>query len=79
MFGDFFLAVPTSSSLARPNTMDGHTKTLIIHPVSVVPGFPVGDKFVLLSMGAAVGALLLFFGGIATASGGRNGLLAATR
>jgi len=29
--------------------MDGNTKTLIIHPVSVVLGFPVGDKFVLLS------------------------------
>jgi hypothetical protein len=29
--------------------MDGNTKTLIIHPVSVVLVFPVGDKFVLLS------------------------------
>ena len=29
--------------------MDGNTKTLIIHPVSAVPGSPVYDKFVLLS------------------------------
>jgi len=43
--------------------------------VAAVPFFFFGAAF---GMGAAVGALFLFFGGITTASGGRNGLLAAT-